>query len=160
MWYQWIYMHRKCKGFQQARGQFIWCSYFSTLDPSSYPRLGKCCCCFQNPGGTKRVTALADSLKINFAMIHTDRRRTQDEYAKKKELKQAQIIEEGEDNIVSELQTARVVQGHVVDDDYQANGTSEHLAKEGILTVTFWEVLTMPLVLMTKMRLPLQAKRN
>ena len=65
-------------------------------------------------------------------MIHTDRRRTQDEYAKKKELKQAQIIEEGEDNIVSELQTARVVQGHV-DDDYQANGTSEHLAKEGIL---------------------------
>ncbi|RCK64788.1 Ribose-phosphate pyrophosphokinase 1 [Candida viswanathii] len=80
----------------------------------------------KNPGGTKRVTALADSLKINFAMIHTDRRRTQDEYAKKKELKQAQIIEEGQDNIVSELQTARVVQGHVVDDDYQPNGTTEN----------------------------------
>lgn len=29
----------------------------------------------KNPGGTKRVTALADALKINFAMIHTDRRR-------------------------------------------------------------------------------------
>jgi ribose-phosphate pyrophosphokinase len=84
----------------------------------------------KNPGGTKRVTALADSLKINFAMIHTDRRRTQDEYAKKKELKQAQIIEEGQDNIVSELQTARVVQGHVVDDDYQPNGTTEHAKKQ------------------------------
>lgn len=29
----------------------------------------------RNPGGTKRVTALADALKVNFAMIHTDRRR-------------------------------------------------------------------------------------
>lgn len=29
----------------------------------------------KNPGGTKRVTALADALKANFAMIHTDRRR-------------------------------------------------------------------------------------
>lgn len=29
----------------------------------------------KNPGGTKRVTALADALKINFAMIHTDRQR-------------------------------------------------------------------------------------
>ncbi|CEP23492.1 K00948 ribose-phosphate pyrophosphokinase [Cyberlindnera jadinii] len=43
----------------------------------------------KNPGGTKRVTALADSLKINFAMIHTDRRRTADVLAqKKKEAKQ------------------------------------------------------------------------
>lgn len=32
----------------------------------------------KNPGGTKRVTALADSLKVNFAMIHTDRRRRKD----------------------------------------------------------------------------------
>ncbi|VVT51068.1 uncharacterized protein SAPINGB_P002973 [Magnusiomyces paraingens] len=31
----------------------------------------------KNPGGTKRVTALADALKVNFAMIHTDRRRAQ-----------------------------------------------------------------------------------
>lgn len=68
----------------------------------------------KNPGGTKRVTALADSLKINFAMIHTDRRRTQDNFSKKKHhMKACQ-----DDNIVSELQTARVVQGHVVDDDY------------------------------------------
>jgi ribose-phosphate pyrophosphokinase len=32
----------------------------------------------KNPGGTKRVTALADALKVNFAMIHTDRRRSRD----------------------------------------------------------------------------------
>ncbi|EDK45510.1 ribose-phosphate pyrophosphokinase 1 [Lodderomyces elongisporus] len=84
----------------------------------------------KNPGGTKRVTALADSLKINFAMIHTDRRRTQDEYARKKALKKAKIIDEdgvdsnGKDNIVNELQTARIVQGHVVDDDYQCKSAN------------------------------------
>lgn len=81
----------------------------------------------KNPGGTKRVTALADSLKINFAMIHTDRRRTKDGYVSKnkKALKTSKPIrvqgidEDGEeDNIVSEMQTARIVQGHVVDDDY------------------------------------------
>lgn len=84
----------------------------------------------KNPGGTKRVTALADSLKINFAMIHTDRRRTQDGYvsrSNKKALKTSKSArngvqlnddEEEEDNIVSEMQTARIVQGHVVDDDY------------------------------------------
>lgn len=78
----------------------------------------------KNPGGTKRVTALADSLKINFAMIHTDRRRTQDNYAKKKALKKSVKADgEEEDNIVSEIHTARVVHGHVVDDDYR-NGVA------------------------------------
>lgn len=75
----------------------------------------------KNPGGTKRVTTLADSLKINFAMIHTDRRRTQDNYvARRKALKNSKKADddEEEDNIVSEMQTARIVQGHVVDDDY------------------------------------------
>lgn len=74
----------------------------------------------KNPGGTKRVTALADSLKINFAMIHTDRRRTQDNFAKKKNLHALE-----DDNIVLELQTARVVQGHVVDDDYPTSAGGE-----------------------------------
>lgn len=96
----------------------------------------------KNPGGTKRVTALADSLKINFAMIHTDRRRTHDGYSsknKKKALKAAKNSgnsnsngnnnnnnnnnnspdSDEEDHIISEMQTARVIQGHVVDDDYQ-----------------------------------------
>lgn len=106
----------------------------------------------KNPGGTKRVTALADSLKINFAMIHTDRRRTQDGYSawnKKKALKtsknrQSKLEEDDEDeedNIVSEMQTARIVQGHVVDDDYPVpqtpvtNGVTnlDHLENSSIL---------------------------
>lgn len=88
----------------------------------------------KNPGGTKRVTALADSLKINFAMIHTDRRRTLDGYNasnKKKALKHTKH-EEGdeEDNIVSEMQTARIVQGHVVDDDYKTAPTAASSSKK------------------------------
>lgn len=103
----------------------------------------------KNPGGTKRVTALADSLKINFAMIHTDRRRTADVYAQKKKEKdlakqrrQSTIarerrrssnkrpdnIEEDEvENIIlsNGLQTARIIQGHVVDDDYIAEAIED-----------------------------------
>ena len=90
----------------------------------------------KNPGGAKRVTALADFLKINFAMIHTDRRREQDGYSftkKKTPLKTSHnkytkngsvIIEDEDeegDNIVSEMHTARIVQGHVVDDDYPSS---------------------------------------
>ncbi|ODV81561.1 phosphoribosyl pyrophosphokinase [Suhomyces tanzawaensis NRRL Y-17324] len=92
----------------------------------------------KNPGGTKRVTALADSLKINFAMIHTDRRRTQDQYSKKKALKQSVNEDDEDDNIVSEIQTARIVQGHVVDDDYPAKEQAvkqdaSHLERQAIL---------------------------
>lgn len=91
----------------------------------------------KNPGGTKRVTALADSLKINFAMIHTDRRRSKDLYSQNKDklqLKQRKqsmlrknkpIIKPGdfeneEENIIltNGIQTARVIKGHVVDDEY------------------------------------------
>ncbi|OBA21040.1 hypothetical protein METBIDRAFT_171641 [Metschnikowia bicuspidata var. bicuspidata NRRL YB-4993] len=76
----------------------------------------------KNPGGTKRVTALADSLKINFAMIHTDRRRTQDNFSKTRRMKATSRTDSvAADNIVSEMQTARVVKGHVVDDDYPEN---------------------------------------
>ncbi|SCU90157.1 LAME_0E07294g1_1 [Lachancea meyersii CBS 8951] len=94
----------------------------------------------KNPGGTKRVTALADSLKINFAMIHTDRRRSKDLYAQnrnKTQLMQRKqsmlrknkpIIRPGEtpgeeENIIltNGMQTARVVKGHVVDDDDYAD---------------------------------------
>ncbi|EGW31919.1 uncharacterized protein SPAPADRAFT_61022 [Spathaspora passalidarum NRRL Y-27907] len=93
----------------------------------------------KNPGGTKRVTALADSLKINFAMIHTDRRRTQDGYSKRKRLQKSNTTmtvheeqeeegheEEEVDNIVSELQTARIVKGHVVNEDEYLNGSVSH----------------------------------
>jgi ribose-phosphate pyrophosphokinase len=103
----------------------------------------------KNPGGTKRVTALADSLKINFAMIHTDRRRNADAYAQKrleKEAKQrrqstarrrssnkkAEAEDDEVENIIlsNGLQTARVVQGHVVDDDYIA----EALENESVIS--------------------------
>lgn len=85
----------------------------------------------KNPGGTKRVTALADSLKINFAMIHTDRRRNHDNYSKSKAMKKVHNDEESNDNIVSELRTARVVKGHVVDDDYT---DSPKLANSNLVT--------------------------
>ncbi|AET38735.1 ribose phosphate diphosphokinase subunit PRS1 Ecym_3241 [Eremothecium cymbalariae DBVPG len=90
----------------------------------------------KNPGGTKRVTALADSLKINFAMIHTDRRRSKDLYSQNKDMKQLKmrkqsmlrknrpIVRPGdeeneEENIIltNGIQTARLVNGHVIDDD-------------------------------------------
>lgn len=95
----------------------------------------------KNPGGTKRVTALADSLKINFAMIHTDRRRTQDNYSsQRKSLKHSCPTDAESDNIVSEMQTARIVKGHVVDDDYPpqtpvTNGSinTDHLERSGLL---------------------------
>lgn len=105
----------------------------------------------KNPGGTKRVTALADSLKINFAMIHTDRRRSHDNFSsvKKKKIFSAKETPksdefEEEDNFVGEMQTARVVQGHVVDDDYKngsihgpseasRDGDRSHLVQPSIL---------------------------
>ncbi|AGO12435.1 AaceriAER083Cp [[Ashbya] aceris (nom. inval.)] len=90
----------------------------------------------KNPGGTKRVTALADSLKINFAMIHTDRRRSKDLYSQTKDMKQLRMrkqsmlrknrpivrpgaAEDEEENIIltNGIQTARIVNGHVIDDD-------------------------------------------
>ncbi|KAK7202770.1 ribose-phosphate pyrophosphokinase 1 [Myxozyma melibiosi] len=76
----------------------------------------------KNPGGTKRVTALADALKIDFAMIHTDRRRRNVFPISRAS---PTILEEEEDQeedhmSMSEIRSARVVQGHVVDDDYEA----------------------------------------
>lgn len=76
----------------------------------------------KNPGGTKRVTALADQLKINFAMIHTDRRRTVDGYnglMRHKNCSMASTADNlTENNIAStDIQTARIVKGHVIDDD-------------------------------------------
>ena len=106
----------------------------------------------KNPGGTKRVTALADSLKINFAMIHTDRRRNADIYSQNRtqaQLKQRKQSmsrrrpampkndedEDEEENIIlsNGLQTARVVQGHVVDDDFvpESSGPESVISNDG-----------------------------
>lgn len=98
----------------------------------------------KNPGGTKRVTALADSLKINFAMIHTDRRRAKDLYSQNKDLQQLKlrkqsilrksrpIIRQGDDpneeeNIIfsNGIQTARIRNGHVIGDEEAEEGDDE-----------------------------------
>lgn len=98
----------------------------------------------KNPGGTKRVTALADSLKINFAMIHTDRRRSKDLYSQNKDLQQLKqrkqsllrrskpLIMPGdnpdeEENIIltNGIQTARIRNGHVIGDDEADDDSSE-----------------------------------
>ncbi|RKP30974.1 phosphoribosyl pyrophosphokinase [Metschnikowia bicuspidata] len=92
----------------------------------------------KNPGGTKRVTALADSLKINFAMIHTDRRRSHDNFQRTRQLRGITLNAQSGEKIASEMQTARVVQGHVVDDDYPAcqieqDRRKEHLSNSAML---------------------------
>ncbi|KAL6947015.1 ribose-phosphate pyrophosphokinase 1 [Hanseniaspora vineae] len=106
----------------------------------------------KNPGGTKRVTALADALKINFAMIHTDRRRSKDIYAQNKGnmtqlklrkqsmlRKNKPIIKQGEngedeENIIltNGIQTARLVNGHVVNDEDPFESDSEAEAEEDL----------------------------
>lgn len=102
----------------------------------------------KNAGGTKRVTALADSLKINFAMIHTDRRRSKDIYSQNRDLQQLKlrkqsmlrknrpIIRPGdnpdeEENIIltNGIQTARIRNGHVIGDD-EADDIEDEVAME------------------------------
>ncbi|CCF59367.1 hypothetical protein KAFR_0G03350 [Kazachstania africana CBS 2517] len=102
----------------------------------------------KNAGGTKRVTALADSLQINFAMIHTDRRRSKDLYSQNRDLKQLKqrkqsmlrknrpIIRQGDnpneqENIIltNGIQTARIRNGHVIGDD-EEDVTSDEVAME------------------------------
>ncbi|CAB4256988.1 similar to Saccharomyces cerevisiae YKL181W PRS1 5-phospho-ribosyl-1(alpha)- pyrophosphate synthetase, synthesizes PRPP, which is required for nucleotide, histidine, and tryptophan biosynthesis [Maudiozyma barnettii] len=102
----------------------------------------------KNPGGTKRVTALADSLKINFAMIHTDRRRAKDLYSQNKDLQQLRlrkqsmlrksrpIVRQGDDpneeeNIIfsNGIQTARIRNGHVIGDE-EADEEADEVAME------------------------------
>ncbi|KAK9458211.1 phosphoribosyltransferase-like protein [Dipodascopsis uninucleata] len=93
----------------------------------------------KNPGGTKRVTALADALKIDFAMINTDRRRRND-WPKSRSsptvTDKSDSTIGGDTSSMSEIRTARVVQGHVVDDNYQPpstqseDGEGSHVSQE------------------------------
>jgi ribose-phosphate pyrophosphokinase len=76
----------------------------------------------KNPGGTKRVTALADALKVNFAMIHTDRRRenhqSQIAIANGKIAASGELVADGgSDDSNNSIRVARVVGGHVAEDD-------------------------------------------
>ncbi|CAL9737909.1 ribose-phosphate pyrophosphokinase 1 [Monosporozyma servazzii] len=102
----------------------------------------------KNAGGTKRVTALADSLKINFAMIHTDRRRSKDIYSQNRDLQQLKLRKQSmlrknrpivrpgdnpdeEENIIltNGIQTARIRNGHVIGDD-EADDIEDEVAME------------------------------
>lgn len=99
----------------------------------------------KNPGGTKRVTALADALKVNFAMIHTDRRRRKFSaisamYPESNPIFNSEIgsmnstsqsrdeaWSSGEEsNANGNIHIARVLQGHVVTED---GNTAEYTAE-------------------------------
>lgn len=99
------------------------------------PNYGDSVIVAKNPEGAKRVTALASALKVNFAMIHTDRRRAKDLYSQNKGLEQLKrrkqsmlqknkpIIRPGDAPDIQEnifltegIQTARIRNGHVIDD--------------------------------------------
>lgn len=98
----------------------------------------------KNPGGTKRVTALADALKVNFAMIHTDRRRGKSRTVKENFPANKLHLDESDDDMdpmsssvvsafgevdceietgvpksqgQSNIHIARILGGHVVSDD-------------------------------------------
>lgn len=87
----------------------------------------------KNPGGAKRVTSLADLLKIDFAMIHTDRERSKETIGSQH--RQSVMSTEaaglsGKKDVVysTDVQTARIVEGHVLDDTTAAT-TAEVAAK-------------------------------
>ncbi|CCH62966.1 hypothetical protein TBLA_0I03110 [Henningerozyma blattae CBS 6284] len=102
----------------------------------------------KNPGGAKRVTALASTLRVNFAMIHTDRRRAKDIYSQNKSYEQLKrrkqsmlrknrpIIRPGEDPNEQEkifltegIQTARIRNGHVIDDNVAESDSDSSLSE-------------------------------
>jgi len=113
----------------------------------------------KNPGGTKRVTSLADALKVNFAMIHTDRRRRKfsaisamypesnlvhvDDHKlqppmPETTLRAASPSEDAEENEekAGNIHIARVLKGHVVkegeEDAANGAGTSTETAIDSI----------------------------
>lgn len=115
----------------------------------------------KNPGGTKRVTALADALKVNFAMIHTDRRRKKnikklaaaakleaaDKASSSSSSATTEEQEETEASATASIASAtpstegvhvgRVVQGHVVDANFPEPealdlSSEAHAAADGV----------------------------
>ena len=100
----------------------------------------------KNPGGTKRVTALADALKVNFAMIHTDRRRRKfsaisDMYPESNLIHHEDIGTDAEshtshnsdetDGAASgNIHIARVLQGHVVTEDGREAEVTESVEQD------------------------------
>ncbi|OLL21890.1 Ribose-phosphate pyrophosphokinase 1 [Neolecta irregularis DAH-3] len=72
----------------------------------------------KNPGGTKRVTSIADALKANFALIHTDRRRGKNS---------PYPVTGG--NSPAEIITSRIISGHVVDSNFPSPGL-DHIQQD------------------------------
>ncbi|ORY84500.1 phosphoribosyltransferase-like protein [Protomyces lactucae-debilis] len=75
----------------------------------------------KNPGGAKRVTSMADALKVNFALIHTDRRRKLQEPTaqSRRNLSPHKRSSMPQYDQYTEVHTARLISGHVVNEDYQ-----------------------------------------
>ncbi|KTW27202.1 ribose phosphate diphosphokinase subunit PRS1 [Pneumocystis jirovecii RU7] len=89
----------------------------------------------KNPDGAKRVTSLADALNINFALIHTDKKRktfkgsysyiSVNSYSpitsNHESIDDSNIKPQSSRSICSNIRTARLISGHVVDDDYPSS---------------------------------------
>ncbi|ODV91406.1 hypothetical protein CANCADRAFT_123561 [Tortispora caseinolytica NRRL Y-17796] len=94
----------------------------------------------KNPGGTKRVTGLADMLKIDFAMINTDKRRKPYRPSRPTYSRSSSMAPQ-EDNSAfaiteSEFITARIVQGRVVEEDYsEETGNDSGQMSESIISI-------------------------
>ncbi|EHK15814.1 uncharacterized protein TRIVIDRAFT_82712 [Trichoderma virens Gv29-8] len=103
----------------------------------------------KNPGGTKRVTSLADALKLNFGLVTTDRRRgtnmtgsmimshldgfdrrfddsTQSDKAQAASRRKSavQLDSDYDDRRAQEVIHGRLIQGHIVEDDFPSPGRS------------------------------------
>ena len=89
----------------------------------------------KNPGGAKRVTTLADQLNINFAMIHTDKERSKESYGHSKPSQQVSTVEANgqveQDEVIcsTDVQTARIVKGHVLDEEASEEAAEAYAAK-------------------------------
>ncbi|KAI9817349.1 MAG: hypothetical protein M1832_004655 [Thelocarpon impressellum] len=84
----------------------------------------------KNPGGTKRVTSLADTLKLNFGIVTTDRRRNMT----------ASMVLDGKDDVVREgaKEATGAVNGSRVDADNaeKPNGHGPRLAEKAEITTS------------------------
>jgi ribose-phosphate pyrophosphokinase len=83
----------------------------------------------KNPGGAKRVTSMADALKVNFALIHTDRRRKLQEpwlpshYAGNSTVASALNSSDDEDAETDELDDAYEDENEDENDNHSAIGS-------------------------------------
>ena len=94
------------------------------------PEWRNCVVVSKNPGGTKRVTSLADVLKLNFALITTDRRRNHDGWMSSRVQSNRHSPAESEHGGEEEKTTPGPGVGH------QVNGTTNGINGLGITDST------------------------